>query len=126
MSVIRERKEYCMKFYGFRISNTNNGLLRYRKVNFLVTSELYICFFQIILTCLLVITQPALSQAKENVTIQRELKVAINPESHHLDVQDTITIHKRHRGDLGFFLHSCFNPSSPTANVRIIRVNVSQ
>lgn len=76
----------------------------------------------IILILLLIFTiLPGLSQAKENVGIQHELKITIYPENHHLDVQDTITINKRCYEELGFFLHRGFNPSSPTTGVQIVR-----
>jgi hypothetical protein len=66
-------------------------------------------------------TLPYSLYAEENVAIHHELKVTINPEKHHLDVQDTITIHKRQSEELQFFLHDGFKPSSLNADVQIVR-----
>ncbi|MGB9715655.1 MAG: M1 family metallopeptidase [Thermodesulfovibrionales bacterium] len=86
------------------------------------TSASYKCTLQIILICFFVITiLPDLSQAEENVAIHHDLKVVIDPENHHIDVKDTVTIHKRQSEEMQFFLHGGFNPSSINSNVHIVR-----
>jgi aminopeptidase N len=85
----------------------------------------FIRLFVILIFFLVIVTLPDLLQAKEdtaiNHEINHELKINIDPENHHLDVQDTITIHKSHAGELEFFLHGGLNPLSPTTGVRIVR-----
>jgi aminopeptidase N len=77
--------------------------------------------FIILIPILVIATLPDSLQAKEYVAIKHELEITLDPENHHLRVQDTVNIHKRHPGDLEFLLHGELNPSSPTPGVRIVR-----
>lgn len=54
--------------------------------------------------------------------LYHHLKVILNPDSHRLLVEDTITVPASHLPELRFSLHSGFEPAKVTAGVSIVRL----
>jgi len=84
-------------------------------------------FFTIFILIVLVATPCSLKaedQSTHDKRIHHNFKIVLDPEEHHLDAQDTITLPESHPAELHFFLHRGFKLSSLTPGVNIVREKV--
>jgi aminopeptidase N len=80
-------------------------------------NRLFVVFFLLFI----LLVPSAVLRAEGHTTIKHDLKIQLDPEEHHLDAQDTITLPEKHPAELHFFLHGGFKLSSLTPGVNIVR-----